>query len=276
MTGSTTNIERIIAKIDNDFNPDNSDWIPRVAPWVIDVLQQLKVLRTKPKKRSLVVVDRIAYVPCPINTDHFVITDSNGCQIDKAKVSGCMDCNSSTGERVRSVAMTPDTIDIIHNPNAANAPDYMRVDHVQSKDYSSRYNVKEYAYASNSKKRNYVLVDSNKIEINFDADCIYLEQNEVETSFSEYYNCELPTIPNNGLLIEAIVLWCMYKMLTRGYKHPVFNLAASQYGTNPYYMYNQLKDQVNRSVIIDKQGDVIDDKGAWRSAFIDFTFHPKG
>ena len=26
----TTNIERIIAKIDNDFNPDNSDWIPNV------------------------------------------------------------------------------------------------------------------------------------------------------------------------------------------------------------------------------------------------------
>ena len=33
-----TNVEHIIAKIDNDFNPDNSDWIPRVGTWVIDAM----------------------------------------------------------------------------------------------------------------------------------------------------------------------------------------------------------------------------------------------
>ena len=46
-----TNLERIIAKIENDFNPDNSDWIPRVAAWTIDAMAQLKVFNTIKKQR---------------------------------------------------------------------------------------------------------------------------------------------------------------------------------------------------------------------------------
>lgn len=34
------------SKIENDFNPDNSDWIPRVAAWTIDAMAQLKVFNT--------------------------------------------------------------------------------------------------------------------------------------------------------------------------------------------------------------------------------------
>ena len=37
-TNPNTNIEHIIAKIDNDFNIDHSDWIPRVAAWAIEAL----------------------------------------------------------------------------------------------------------------------------------------------------------------------------------------------------------------------------------------------
>ena len=55
-----TNVELIIAKIDNDFNPDTSDWIPRVAAWAIDAMSQLKLLSTERKKRTLKVIDRIA------------------------------------------------------------------------------------------------------------------------------------------------------------------------------------------------------------------------
>lgn len=57
----------------------------------------------------------------------------------------------------------------------------------------------------------------------------------------------------------------MYKMLCRGYKHPVFNLNASQYGTNPYYMWTQLKDKAKASTINDSQRD---DNGEWRKFFI--------
>ena len=75
------------------------------------------------------------------------------------------------------------------------------------------------------------------------------------------------------MLIEAIAYYCMYKMLCRGYKHPVFNLNASQYGTNPYYMWNQLKDEAKRSVI----AGVVDDADAdlFRSNLFVNTFDPR-
>ena len=58
LTKSSTNIDRIIAKIDNDFNPDNSDWIPRVGAWVIDAMSQIDALKTIKKRRKLNVKER--------------------------------------------------------------------------------------------------------------------------------------------------------------------------------------------------------------------------
>ena len=119
-----------------------------------------------------------------------------------------------------------------------------------------RYNIHHYVLGDNNiQERNYVLVDCNKIEINFDANYIYVETEYVETVCSNLFNCEVPVIPNNGLLIEAIAYYCIYKMLCRGYKHPVFNLNASQYGTNPYYIWNQLKEEAKRSVLNNNADD---------------------
>ena len=52
-------IEQIIAKIDNDFNPDNTDWIPRVAAWVSDALSQMNVLLTKRKRIKIPITNKI-------------------------------------------------------------------------------------------------------------------------------------------------------------------------------------------------------------------------
>ena len=37
-------LDRLIGKVDNDFNISESDWIPRVAAWTIDALSQMKLL----------------------------------------------------------------------------------------------------------------------------------------------------------------------------------------------------------------------------------------
>lgn len=58
----TTNIERIIAKIDNDFNPDNSDWVPRVGVWTLEVMGQLNILNTERAKVQLPVKERINFL----------------------------------------------------------------------------------------------------------------------------------------------------------------------------------------------------------------------
>ena len=61
-------------------------------------------------------------------------------------------------------------------------------------------------------------------------------------------------------------------MLCRGYKHPVFNLNASQYGTNPYYIWTQLKEEAKRSVL---NNNADDGSKLFRSNLFISTFDPR-
>ena len=266
-------IERIIAKIDNDFNPDNTDWIPRVAAWVTDALLQLDVNLTKRKRISLPIRNRIGI--SQYNLRNAIIYDKCGNRIPEAtaNASDCP-CNGSpsTGDLEQTTtASATDTSETICNEDANDAPNQM----VSQQIAPNRYNIYEFELGCD-KQRNYVLIDDTKIELNFDTDCIQLEYDFIETQESELYGCELPMIPNDGVLIEALTYFCMYKMLTRGYKHPVMNLAASQYGTNPYYIWLQMKEQAKRSIInrnFDR--DMDDSSRMFRSALYIDTFDPK-
>ena len=266
-------IERIIAKIDNDFNPDNTDWIPRVAAWVTDALLQLDVNLTKRKRISLPIRNRIGI--SQYNLRNAIIYDKCGNRISEAtaNASDCP-CNGSpsTGDLEQTTtASATDTSETICNEDANDAPNQM----VSQQIAPNRYNIYEFELGCD-KQRNYVLIDDTKIELNFDTDCIQLEYDFIETQESELYGCELPMIPNDGVLIEALTYFCIYKMLTRGYKHPVMNLAASQYGTNPYYIWLQMKEQAKRSIInrnFDR--DMDDSSRMFRSALYIDTFDPK-
>lgn len=269
LNNANTNIERIIAKIDNDFNPDNSDWIPRVGAWCIDAMGMINALRKEKKRKRLSVNERIAYSDCPLDKYNLKVYDTNGCLIKEADKNRCCISTPSTGSISQEV--TPDTVDVVFNNDAEHYDFNVQSNHVQSKDFPSRYNVVEERLYANNVNRNYVIVDCDKIELNFDTDYIYIEQEMIVTEYSKMFGCELPVIPNNAVLIEAIVYYCMYKMLCRGYKHPVFNLHASQYGTNPKYEFEQLKAKAERSIINSQQGDITD-IDLWWSAFYLQTF----
>lgn len=270
-------MEHIIAKIDNDFNPDNSDWIARVPAWCVDAMSQLKVLRTEYKTRKLNVENRIAHSPCPItNSKGFAVYDRNGCEIKSLaynkKHAQC--CSSSTGGRddMDNEMLSPsDTIYL--TDTGADRTHYQAVaEHVNTDEFNKRHTVADQFISPVEDRRNYIIIDNNTIELNFDTDFVTIRNLEIATEYSNYFNGEIPVVPNNGILIEALAYYCMYKMLTRGMKHPVFNLAASQYGTNPYYMWMQLKDKAKASVIADNQGVNGYDGDAWRAYFYNYTF----
>lgn len=271
-----TNLERIIAKIDNDFNPDNSDWIPRVGAWCIDAMSQLNVLRTKRKKKKIVVKNRIARSECPINNSDIKIYDNKGCEIKKASDSPCCDNDSLTGKFASETSdiitnVTANTINIVNTGQSKGHP-YVFAETVNDK-YPYRYNIKNNVLEDNNiQERNYVLIGSDVIELNFDTNFIYIETEYIETICSESLGCEVPVIPNNGLLIEAISYYCIYKMLCRGYKHPVFNLQNSYGGTNPFVIWNQLKDEAKRSVV---NNNIDDGSDLFRSNLFINTFDPR-
>ena len=183
-------IERIIAKIDNDFNPDNTDWIPRVAAWVTDALLQLDVNLTKRKRISLPIRNRIGISQYSLR--NAIIYDKCGNRIPEA-TTNASDCpcngSSSTGDLEQTTtASATDTSETICNEDANNAPDQM----VSEQIAPNRYNIYEFELGCD-KQRNYVLIDDTKIELNFDTDCIQLEYDFIETQESELYGCELPS-----------------------------------------------------------------------------------
>lgn len=271
MIDSTT-VDRIIAKIDNDFNPSNSDWIPRVGAWVYDALMQLDCVQTETKRKRLTVINNIARSDCNLGKK-IKVFDANGCPIDELDYNNHKCCGEKPEASHSSMGVcliTPKTVEKAINPSkqlgeniavTINGP------------YPERYNVIPLDSSVQCKK-GYIVIDDKTLELNFDTDFIYVEYESVLEVHCDVYGCNAPAIPNNGKLIEAITYYCIYKMLTRGYKHPVMNLAASQYGTNPYYIWLQSKEEAKRSVINDGIDENIDD--LWRSAFYINTFNPRG
>lgn len=239
-------LQRLIGKIDNDFNISESDWIPRVAAWTIDALSQMKVLPMERKRRTLEVSEKIAQFPCTINAEEIRVFDSNGIEIpayDRDKDCKCPKAkNSSTGEQIG-----------ITNPQAPNGWETTQV-----------------ANVVNPNNRNFIL-DGNNIELSFDADTITVETFEVATYYDDYYDCECPYIYDDGNLLEALSWYVLYKYLSRGSKHPVYDLKSPSSVTNPYIQWNTLRPKATASV----KSKLLNEKG-WNNFFYNSTFLPRG
>ena len=246
MLNNQLTLQRLIGKVDNDFNISESDWIPRVAAWTIDALSQMKVLPMERKRRTLEVSDRIAQFPCTINAEELSVYDSNGCEIPaykKSKSCGCNKSNKSfTGEQIG-----------ITNPDAPNGWETVQV-----------------ANVINAGNRNFVL-DGNNIILNFDTDKIDVESLEIATYHDDYYDCECPYIYDDGLLLEALSWYILYKYLSRGSKHTVYNLQSNSPVTNPFIQWNTLRPKAMASV----KGKLGNAKG-WNNFFYNSTFLPRG
>ena len=242
----TLKISRLIGKIDNDFNISESDWIPRVAAWVIDALSQMKVLPMERKRRILEVSERIAQFPCCINADEIKVYDKNGCEISQ------LDSNSSCGCNINDNNYSPQEIAVIDNNNKSGV-NFMNVGTVV-----------------NNSNRNFVL-QGNNIELNFNTDKIIVETLEVATYYDEYYDCEVPYIYDDGLLLEALAWYCLFKYLSRGSKHTIYDLKSTNAVINPYMQWQALKVKAANSVKI----KLNQDKG-WRNFFYNSTFIPRG
>lgn len=248
-------IQRLVGKVDNDFNIPESDWIPRVAAWTIDALSQLKVLPMEKKRRTLEVSERIALFPCEITASELNVYDKYGNEIANGAESkcgnsknSCNKCtNSSTGGQEQTIGVT--------NVHANDWATSTILDNVQINPEGHMY-----------------YLEGNSIELNFDTDCIVVESLEVATYHDEYYDCEVPYIYDNGTLLEALSWYILFKYLSRGSKHPVYSLTSQNPYTNPFAQWTLLKSKAKTSVLNDmrKGGDE-----GWNNFFYNSTFLPR-
>lgn len=239
-------LARLIGKIDNDFNISESDWIPRVAAWTIDALSQMQILPMERKRRKLEVSNKIAQFPCEINATELKVYDKNGCEIQELNSTNSCGCSNT-------IKSTPQEIAVIDDNNKTGV-NFMTVGAI--------------AYSNNN--RNFVL-DGNNIELNFDTDEIEVETYETATYFDEYYQCEVPYIYDNGLLLEALSWYVLFKYLSRGSKHQVYNLTSNSPVTNPYIQWNTLRPKAMTSVKI----AIRNSNEGWNNFFYNSTFLPR-
>lgn len=239
-------VQRLIAKIDNDFNISESDWIPRVAAWVIDALSQMQVLPMIKKRRKLEVSERIAQSPCKINATELKVYDKNGCEIPALNSKTSCECSNHKRTTSQEIAIIDDT-----NKSGIN---FMRVGQIINPSFG----------------RNFVL-DGNNIELNFETDEIEVETYETATYFDDYFQCEVPYIYDNGILLEALAWYVLFKYLSRGSKHTVYDLKSTNAALNPYLQWINLKPKAAAAVKIAINRD---DKG-WNNFFYNSTFLPR-
>ena len=235
-------LQRLIGKVDNDFNIAESDWIPRVAAWTIDALSQMKVLPMERKRRTLEVSDKIAQFPCTLTAEEIKVFDSNGCEIPAYKKEsgcGCKSNISSTGEQIGVTVNGWETVQAATIVNTAN--------------------------------RNFIL-NGNNIELNFDTDSIDVESYEVATYHDDYYDCDCPYIYDDGLLLEALAWYILFKYLSRGSKHQVYDLKSNSPVTNPYIQWNTLRPKAANSV----KAKIGSSSDGWNNFFYNSTFLPRG
>ena len=239
-------LSRLIGKIDNDFNISESDWIPRVAAWTIDALSQMQVLPMERKRRKLEVSNRVAQFPCVINAKELKVYDKHGCEIMELNNDNSCGCSKSSKTMPQEITVIDDT-----NKTGIN---FMTVGTV----------------VASNRNRNFVL-DGNNIELNFDTDEIEVESYETATYFDEYYQCQVPYIYDNGLLLEALAWYCLFKYLSRGSKHPVYSLSSPNQVLNPYMQWSILKPKAMASVkiAISRSSD------GWNNFFYNSTFLPR-
>ena len=239
-------LSRLIGKIDNDFNISESDWIPRVAAWTIDALSQMQVLPMERKRRKLEVSNRVAQFPCIINAKELKVYDKHGCEIMELNNDNSCGCSKSSKTMPQEIAVIDDT-----NKTGIN---FMTVGTV----------------ATLNRNHNFVL-DGNNIELNFDTDEIEVESYETATYFDEYYQCQVPYIYDNGLLLEALAWYCLFKYLSRGSKHQVYSLSSPNQVLNPYIQWSTLRPKAMASVkiAISRSSD------GWNNFFYNSTFLPR-
>ena len=198
------------------------------------------------KRRTLEVSNKTAIFPCELNGTELKVFDKYGNEILNA------DCSNSCCNNKNVVSDTNNPIAIFADDGLG--IDFMRIGHITIND-----------------NHNFVFDGYNQIELNFDTDKIQVESYEVATYHDDYYDCEVPYIYDNGLLLEALAWYCLFKYLSRGSHHPVYDLKSNSPITNPYIQWNTLRPKAMASV----KNDIAINHDGWNNFFYNSTFLPR-
>lgn len=220
----------VIHDIMEDFNIQSMDFITRVPSWICQCLVDLNI-----QQYYIEVADRLEF-------------EEYKCKLPE----GCKEIRTVIINRHRALyssnpaPITNDNMQFI--PLAVSFPvGYLTMDNVVF-DISQLISDPIYTYS----------INGTWLHLNVCRGELGLIYQRLPFVIDEVLKINVPLIPNNEILKEAIKNFVMTRILQRGYRHPVLNLKENNPFTNPSLKYDSEKIKVRNAcnkLNIDKRED---------------------
>lgn len=86
---------------------------------------------------------------------------------------------------------------------------------------------------------NYVLGNNGYIHTTFETGTVKVHYLCPQTEYCKRYNIQVPRIPDDIYVKDAITWYVLYRILSRGYVHPVYGLESRNSETNPAIQWKE-------------------------------------
>lgn len=223
MIYNTVSFKEILARLVNTYNIKSADFVPRLPIWVGEALGQLNIIMAlQPAKTRVEVNEYKAKLPSTIKKLHSVEYDGN---------------------------IVPRLNGMIYEYINSNglSESYSQIKLVQDIEYDDNGNISSVRTTdsqipvSRTNEYHYVLHKNGYIEFTVQTAELVLYFYKIPEEIDENTGMYFPLIPDDDIVKEAIMWYCLKNMLYRGYKHDVLSLASPNRYLNPaiqwdYYM----------------------------------------
>lgn len=185
----------VIARIDNKFTIDFSDWIMNAPLWILNGLLEIdSPISLIEAHTQIEITDFFAELPIGVKGINYI--SFNGVRLP----------------HVSSMARKTD-----ETPT----------------DYVGPY---------------YTHRGGNSIETSFKEGFIELYYKQISTTLSPELGIQIPDVPDNIFLIQALANYIMMQLLIKGYKHPTLNLRDNSPYLNPGMAFDKYTLQARNSL----------------------------
>ena len=252
--------DSILSRLDNDFNVNSGDWIPRVPQWLYQCLSDLNIyLSLIPKAHVSIVSNYSTNIP------------------DDLQLMTAIEYNGSRLTRIGSYSYKPQS-------TSSNSSAYIKtnvgitltgtLENVTLDDSLSDIEVqlsKIRVYDASSvidlpgNSETYRLIPNGTIETSFEEGLIVFHYYSFPSAYNERLNSLCPLIPDNNAVEDAATWYIFQSILQRGHKHPVFTLGNPNWKLDPFERYRKARlNAKNKSNKLDKdQARIVD--AMWQS-----------
>lgn len=209
----------IIHRIIEDYNVHSMDFITRIPIWICEALADLNIQQHY------------------MNASETIDFDEYRCQLP----DGC--------ENIRLVIINGKRADFTTNPAPLEYDDGNYIPLAVS--FPVGHNLNENVvldFIRTCRESLYTYsINGSYLHLNVRNGTLGLIYRGLPMTLDEILKINVPLIPNNYVLIDALKNFVMMRILQRNYRHPVMNLKESNPYTNPALAYDNAKIKVRNA-----------------------------